>query len=182
MVTGPKGLAAPYVWALKTDGTIWCAGGYNGGLGTTELEFRPVFTKASDETFLIIFNYNDTLFGLKDALDSYDLYMSDGAGGLEFYMNLSEADFATAIEGNATPEQYASSAQGMGSPGVPSMYGYMFIGGDPYLDTFSKEVGTLWYVPNSDEVNQLRPGTSDWVFAAGTAGDNSHIVISSVAV
>jgi hypothetical protein len=115
--------------------------------------------------------------------------MSDGAGGLTLYMNLSEEDFAAAIGANVTPEQYASAAQGMFSPGIFDGGNYTFIGGDPYSDKDSKAAGTLWYRINSEEITQLKTGTNSWTFTAGvpelsgsTVSGGAHIAISSVAV
>jgi len=169
MVTGDIGLDSPYVWAMKTDGTIWCCGGYKGGFSTDRNEVTSVFRKISDTSFRIIFSSGGVPMALADALGGYDLYAANRSTGLlVHYAFLSDEDWLSMF-GDITPEEYAKAAQGMGTPGNPEMYDYMFVGGDPYLDTFGKQAGSLWWKPNSDELTQLRPGSS-WNFAAGSPG------------
>jgi hypothetical protein len=149
-----------YVWAIKSDGTLWVTGANGGGLEKNGTGTINTFTKYSDDVWECYFS------GLWVKLngDNYDLYILEEGGTFTFYFSY-PISLMPALLGMSLEAYILQLDPSTGS-------GY-YIGGsinDPdYGTEAAKPANTLW-----DKSTGLQIEGS-WLFTTGTGSSDIAI-------
>lgn len=162
MISGSDyGSEFPTIYALKTDGSLWTCGAYDGGTSTTANIYKSHFTKVDNGPWIALFWGGIGL--VKEISNGYELWLNDGQCNFSFYMSFTNEEWESLFGGD--PITYAKACQGFFVKGSFD-YGRTFVGGS-ISDVDDKQLGTLWDKDNSEDIPQLIRPEIGWYFTAG---------------